>query len=65
MKKFTEGESIEVLDPVLPRNEATSVALERILELAFSCLGPERNERPGMRRCAEILWNVRRDFRDL
>lgn len=65
MKKFTEGESIEVLDPALPRNEATIVALERVLELSFTCLGPERNDRPSMRRCAEILWNVRKDFRDL
>ncbi|XP_078148394.1 calmodulin-binding receptor-like cytoplasmic kinase 2 isoform X1 [Carex rostrata] len=65
MKKFTEGESIEVLDPALPRNEATIVALERVLELSFTCLGPERKDRPSMRRCAEILWNVRKDFRDL
>ncbi|KAJ4806012.1 protein kinase family protein [Rhynchospora pubera] len=65
MKKFTEGKSTEVLDPALPRNEATSVALERVLELAFICLGPERRDRPDMRRCAEVLWNIRKDFRDL
>ncbi|KAK9147447.1 hypothetical protein Scep_006204 [Stephania cephalantha] len=65
MKKFTEGDAILTLDPVLTRNPATNLALEKILELSLQCLAPTRQTRPSMRRCAEILWSIRRDFREL
>ncbi|KAK9143808.1 hypothetical protein Syun_013208 [Stephania yunnanensis] len=65
MKKFTEGDAILTLDPVLTRNPATNLALEKILELSLQCLAPTRQSRPSMRRCAEILWSIRRDFREL
>ncbi|XP_010935770.3 LOW QUALITY PROTEIN: calmodulin-binding receptor-like cytoplasmic kinase 2 [Elaeis guineensis] len=65
MKKFTEGNAIRTLDPNLPHNPATNLALEKILELALQCLAPTRQSRPSMRRCAEILWNIRKDYREL
>ncbi|XP_020112472.1 calmodulin-binding receptor-like cytoplasmic kinase 2 isoform X1 [Ananas comosus] len=64
MKKFTEGDMIDTLDPNLPTNQATYLALENVFELAFECLAPTRQSRPSMRRCAEILWNIRKDYRD-
>lgn len=65
MKKFTDGNAIHILDPNLPQNPATNLALEKILELALHCLAPTRQGRPSMQRCAEILWSIRKDYREL
>ncbi|KAF9587640.1 hypothetical protein IFM89_004472 [Coptis chinensis] len=65
MKKFTDGDGILTLDPMLLRNPSTNLAVEKILELALQCLAPTRQGRPSMRRCAEILCSVRKDFREL
>lgn len=65
MKKFTEGDAISTLDPMLERTDLTNFAVEKILELALQCLAPNRRSRPSMRRCAEILWGVRKDYREL
>ncbi|XP_043718213.1 calmodulin-binding receptor-like cytoplasmic kinase 2 [Telopea speciosissima] len=65
MKKFTDGEAIMTLDPTIERTPATNLALEKILELALQCLAPTRQSRPTMRRCAEILWSIRKDYREL
>lgn len=65
MKKFSEGDAILVLDPRLERSPANNFALEKILELALQCLAPHRKNRPRMRRCAEILWNIRKDYREM
>lgn len=65
MKKFTEGDAISTLDPRLERSDPNNFALEKILELALQCLAPSRRSRPSMRRCAEILWAVRKDYREL
>lgn len=65
MKKFMNGDAILVLDPNLPENPATNLALEKILELSLQCLAPTRQNRPSMKICAEILWSIRRDFREL
>lgn len=62
MKKFMEGNAIETLDPNLSVTPATNLALEKILELSLQCLAPTRQQRPSMRRCAEILWNIRKDY---
>ncbi|XP_073310176.1 calmodulin-binding receptor-like cytoplasmic kinase 2 isoform X2 [Primulina huaijiensis] len=64
MRKFSCGEAILTLDPRLVRSPANSFALEKILELAFNCLAPHRHNRPSMRKCAEILWEVRKDYRE-
>ncbi|KAK1260330.1 Calmodulin-binding receptor-like cytoplasmic kinase 2 [Acorus gramineus] len=65
MKKFTDGEAIVTLDPRIPRTPATNLALEKILELSLQCLAPTRQSRPSMQRCAEILWSIRKDYREL
>ncbi|XP_063944576.1 calmodulin-binding receptor-like cytoplasmic kinase 2 isoform X2 [Daucus carota subsp. sativus] len=65
MKKFTEGDAILVLDPRLERSPANNVALEKILELALQCLAPHKKSRPRMRRCAEVLWSIRKEYRQI
>lgn len=65
MKKFTDGDAITTLDPKLERSAANNLALEKIFELALQCLAPHRQSRPSMRRCAEILWSVRKDYKEL
>lgn len=65
MKRFIEGNAISVLDPKLDHSAANNLALEKILELALQCLAPRRQSRPSMKRCAEILWTIRKDYREL
>ncbi|CAK9134390.1 unnamed protein product [Ilex paraguariensis] len=65
MKKFAHGDAILILDPKLERTAANSLALEKILELASQCLAPHRQNRPTMKKCAEILWSIRKDYREL
>ena len=64
MKKFTEGDAILTLDPRLERSAAKSLAIEKMYELALRCLAPTRRSRPSMRKCAEILWSIRKDCRE-
>ncbi|KAL0696811.1 hypothetical protein Bca4012_063991 [Brassica carinata] len=65
IKKFTSGGTISVLDPKLERNPANNLALEKVLEMAFQCLAPRRDSRPSMEKCSEILWGIRKDYREL
>ncbi|OMP00376.1 hypothetical protein COLO4_12735 [Corchorus olitorius] len=65
MKKFSDGNAISVLDPKLELIPGTSAALEKILELALQCLAPRRQSRPSMRRCGEVLWSIRKDYREV
>ncbi|XVF22512.1 hypothetical protein REPUB_Repub12eG0179000 [Reevesia pubescens] len=64
MKKFTDGDAISTLDPMVDLTAGTNLALEKILELALQCLAPRRQSRPSMRRCGEVLWSIRKDFRE-
>ncbi|KAL9285203.1 unnamed protein product [Arabidopsis thaliana] len=65
IKKFTSGDTISVLDPKLEQNSANNLALEKVLEMAFQCLAPHRRSRPSMKKCSEILWGIRKDYREL
>ncbi|KAK8630962.1 hypothetical protein V6N13_079731 [Hibiscus sabdariffa] len=65
VKKFNEGDAISALDPRLQLTTGTNLAIENILELALQCLAPRRQNRPSMRRCGEILWSIRKDYREL
>ncbi|KAK6162291.1 hypothetical protein DH2020_002132 [Rehmannia glutinosa] len=65
MKKFTNGDTILALDPRLMRSPANNFAMEKIFELSLQCLSPHRNNRPTMRKCAEILWSIRKDYKEL
>lgn len=64
LKKFIEGDAILILDPRLERSAATNLAVEKILELSLSCVASNRHNRPTMRKCAEILWTIRKDHRE-
>ncbi|KAL4597736.1 hypothetical protein ACB092_11G010400 [Castanea dentata] len=64
MKKFTDGEAISTLDPKLACDAANNLAVDKILELALQCLAPRRQNRPSMRRSAEILWQIRKEYRE-
>ena len=64
MKKFIDGEDISTLDPKLAFDAANNLAVNKILELALQCLATRRQNRPSMRRCAEILWRIRKEYRE-
>lgn len=64
MRKFTNGDAIVTLDPRLARSPANNFALEKIYELSLRCLAPHRKSRPSMRKCAEILWSIRKDYKE-
>ncbi|CAI9101885.1 OLC1v1000032C1 [Oldenlandia corymbosa var. corymbosa] len=64
MKKFMEGDAILTLDPRLERCGAKNLAIEKMYELALVCLAPTRRNRPSMRKCAEVLWSIRKDYRE-
>lgn len=63
--KLTEGDAKSTIDPRVEATIANVTAVEKILELALICLAPQRQNRPTMQRCAEILWSIRKDFREL
>ncbi|XP_062090373.1 calmodulin-binding receptor-like cytoplasmic kinase 2 [Humulus lupulus] len=65
VKKFADGDAPSILDPKLEHSAGNSLAVEKLLELALQCLAPRRQSRPSMRRCAEILWSIRKDYKEL
>ncbi|KAI4311480.1 hypothetical protein MLD38_036373 [Melastoma candidum] len=65
VKKFTEGDAMATLDTKLERTAPNNFVVEKILELSLQCLAPNRRSRPSMRRCAEILWGIRKDYREI
>uniref|UniRef100_A0A0D9VPK5 non-specific serine/threonine protein kinase n=1 Tax=Leersia perrieri TaxID=77586 RepID=A0A0D9VPK5_9ORYZ len=65
MEKFVEGNAIQTLDPNLEATDAINLAVEKMYELALQCLATTKRNRPSMRRCAEILWSIRKDYREL
>ncbi|XP_052148503.1 calmodulin-binding receptor-like cytoplasmic kinase 2 [Oryza glaberrima] len=65
MEKFVEGNAIQTLDQNLEATDAINLAVEKTYELALQCLATTKRNRPSMRRCAEILWSIRKDFREL
>ncbi|KAE8662474.1 Calmodulin-binding receptor-like cytoplasmic kinase 2 [Hibiscus syriacus] len=64
MEMFNDGAAIAALDPSLQLTTGTNLAIEKILELALQCLAPRRHNRPSMRKCGEILWSIRKDYRE-
>ncbi|TQE00933.1 hypothetical protein C1H46_013473 [Malus baccata] len=58
------GDAILVMDPRLRRNPASTMVLEKILLLSQQCLAPLRPSRPSMKECGEVLWGIRKDFRE-
>jgi hypothetical protein len=62
LRKCREGDVVVVMDPRMRRSSAVVAAVEKVMALAAECAAPERASRPAMRRCAEVLWSVRRDL---
>jgi hypothetical protein len=62
LRKCREGDAVVAMDPRLMRSSAAVAAVEKVMVLAAECTAPDRAARPAMRRCAEVLWSVRRDF---
>lgn len=61
-RKFVEGKVEEILDPKLEKSPATLAIIERIAELAFACSAPTKGDRPSMKKAAEVLWEIRKDY---
>lgn len=62
LRKCRNGDAVVVMDPRMRRSRAVVAAVEKVMALAAECTAPDRAARPGMRRCAELLWSVRRDM---
>ncbi|CAL4967704.1 unnamed protein product [Urochloa decumbens] len=65
MARLIAGAAGDVLDPHLARTRAAERALESLLELAFRCMGPVRQDRPAMSECCRALWAIRKTYRDM
>ncbi|CAN6297205.1 unnamed protein product [Urochloa humidicola] len=62
LQKCRGGEAVVAMDPRMRRSPASVAAVERMLALAAQCVAAARKDRPSMRRCAEVLWTIRRDY---
>lgn len=65
LKRLKDGEAVVAMDPNLRRNGGSIQAVERVLKLARQCLAPSRQSRPSMRICAEVLWGIRKELREI
>ncbi|KAK7275951.1 hypothetical protein RIF29_17078 [Crotalaria pallida] len=64
MQMLKKGDVVLAMDPRLQRNPASNKAVKKVLNLAFQCLAPSKQSRPSMKSCAEVLWAIRKAFRD-
>ncbi|XP_021891711.1 calmodulin-binding receptor-like cytoplasmic kinase 1 [Carica papaya] len=64
LQKLKEGDAIFLMDPMMKRSPASNKAMERVLKLAHQCLAPVRHSRPSMKKCGEVLWGIRKEFRE-
>ncbi|XP_062198698.1 calmodulin-binding receptor-like cytoplasmic kinase 3 isoform X2 [Phragmites australis] len=60
-KKFNEGNTREILDPLL-EDHVDDEVLEKLLSLAFQCAAPTREDRPTMKEVGEQLWEIRKEY---
>ncbi|KAL7247354.1 hypothetical protein ACSBR2_002299 [Camellia fascicularis] len=65
LQRLKEGAAVVAMDPRLRRSPASLMVVEKILKLARHCLAPQRQSRPSMKQCCEVLWGIRKDFRDM
>jgi len=61
-KKFVEGKVVEILDPKIEKTPAGMSIIDRLAELAFACSAPTKADRPTMKKTAEVLWDIRKDY---
>ncbi|KAK7321334.1 hypothetical protein VNO77_31876 [Canavalia gladiata] len=64
MKMLKQGDSVFAMDPRLRRNPASIKAVKKVLKLGLQCVAPSKQSRPPMKNCAEVLWDIRKSFRD-
>ncbi|KAK6935759.1 Protein kinase domain [Dillenia turbinata] len=64
MQKLKDGEAVLAMDPQLRRGPASNKAVEDVLKLARQCIASARQARPSMKKCAEILWGIRKELRE-
>lgn len=64
LQRLKGGEVVLAMDPKLRRNPTALMVVEKVLKLARQCLAPTRQLRPSMKRCAEILWRIRKDYHE-
>nr|GMD73429.1 calmodulin-binding receptor-like cytoplasmic kinase 1 [Ipomoea batatas] len=64
LKILKRGDTVMAMDPRLRRSPGSVEAVEKVLKLAHLCVAPSRSARPSMRKCAEVLWRIRKEFRD-
>ncbi|KAK7289716.1 hypothetical protein RIF29_03577 [Crotalaria pallida] len=64
MQMWKQGEAVVAMDPRLRRSPASNKAIEKVFRLAHQCLAPSRKSRISMKSCAEVLWGIRKEFRD-
>ncbi|XP_071715569.1 calmodulin-binding receptor-like cytoplasmic kinase 2 [Rutidosis leptorrhynchoides] len=64
MQRLKGGEVVLAMDPKLKRNPASLMVVEKVLRVARQCLAPTRQSRPSMKKCAEILWRIRKDYHE-
>lgn len=64
MKMLKQGDAVFAMDPRLRRNPASIKAVKQVLKLALQCIAPSKQSRPPMKNCAEVLWDIRKSFRD-
>jgi hypothetical protein len=62
MGRFINGAAADILDPCLRCTPAVEWALEMLLELAFRCMGPVRQDMPAMSDCCRALWAIRKTY---
>ncbi|XP_065877615.1 calmodulin-binding receptor-like cytoplasmic kinase 1 isoform X2 [Euphorbia lathyris] len=65
IQKLKEKEAIVAMDPMLRRSPSSNMVVDKVLELASRCLSSHRQSRPSMKECAEVLWKIRKDFKDI
>lgn len=49
------------MDPLL-EDPVDDEVLERLLNLAFQCAAPTREDRPTMKEVGEQLWEIRKEY---
>ncbi|KAK7300983.1 hypothetical protein RJT34_11837 [Clitoria ternatea] len=64
IKMMKQGDAVFAMDPRLRRNPASIKAVKKVFKLAVQCVASSRQSRPPMKNCVEILWDIRKSFRD-
>jgi hypothetical protein len=61
LKKFNEGNLSEILDPLL-EERVDNELISSLLNVAFQCAAPTRDDRPNMKEVGEKLWEIRKQY---